>query len=344
MTYRIAVIGFGTVGQGFVELLQEKREYLKETYGLLFELIAISDPVKGSVYDQDGIDIKELLSLVEKEGKISGYKRGIKGWDSIKTIKDTDTDIIAEVTPTNLKTGEPGTTLIKTALSSGKHVITTNKGPIALFYEELMDLADEHEKLLMFDGTVLSGTPSIELACASLVNANIKEIRGILNGTTNYILTQMEDGKEYTEVLKEAQRLGYAETDPTADVDAWDALAKIVILSNVVMDAEIKISDVERKGITGISSADIKKAKEENKRYRLVARVWREDEEIKARVSPELVGENDLLFHILGVDNAIQFQTDILGPVTIVGPGAGRKETGFAILSDLINIHSWLGG
>ena len=339
MTYKLAIIGFGTVGQGFAELLQEKRKYLKDTYGLDFEVVAISDPLKGSIYEENGINLKEVLSLVQKEGEIDGYKRGIKGWDSIKTIRETNADIIAEATPTNLENGEPGATHIRIALREGKHVITTNKGPIALFYRELMELARENGKLLKFEGTVLSGTPAINLALITLAGANINEIRGIMNGTTNYILTQMDTGKDYGEALKEAQRLGYAETKPDADVEGWDALAKIVILSNVLMGADLKVSDVERKGITGITLSDIKKAKQENKRYKLIARAWKEGGKVKARVSPEKVEEDNILFHITGVNNAIQFQTDILGCVTITGPGAGRRETGFALLSDLLDIH-----
>jgi homoserine dehydrogenase len=339
MTYKLAIIGFGTVGQGFAELLQEKGEYLKNTYGLEFEVVAISDPIKGAVYEKDGLDLKEILSLMKREGRIDGYGKGIKGWDSIKTIRETNAQIITEVTPTDLESGEPGITHIRTALRESKHVITTNKGPIALFYRELIKLAQEKGEFLKFEGTVLSGTPAINLGLFTLAGAYVKEIRGIVNGTTNFILTRMDEGKDYNGALKEAQRLGYAETKPDADVEGWDALAKVLILSNVFMNGDLKVSDVERRGITGITSSDIREAKEENRRYKLIARVWREDGEVRARVSPEKVKESDILFHISGVDNAIQFQTDTLGCVTIVGPGAGKRETGFALLSDLISIH-----
>ncbi len=344
MTYNLAIIGFGTVGQGFAELLQEKREPLKNTYGLEFEVVAISDPIKGSIYEDAGVNLKEILTLVKKEGKIDGYAGGIKGWDSIKTIEETNADIIAEATPTNLESGEPGLTHIRTALKRGKHVITTNKGPIALFYRELAQLAKDRGKSLGFEGTVLSGTPAINLSLLTLAGTNISEIIGIMNGTTNYILTQMDAGKDYSEALREAQRLGYAETKPDADVEGWDALAKIVILSNVLMGANLKVSDVEREGITGITPSNIKDAKGEHKRYKLIARAWKENGKVKARVSPEKVDDGNILFHISGVGNAIQFKTDRLGRVTRVGPGAGKRETGFALLNDLISIHRTLMG
>ena len=342
MGYRIAIIGFGTVGQGFAELLHRKREYLKDRYGLEFEVVAISDPAKGSIYEETGINLKELLSLVEKDGKISGYEKGIKGWDSIKTITESNADVIAEASPTNLKDGEPGITHIRTALKERKHVITTNKGPIALFYKGLKKLAEENGRFLLFEGTVLSGTPTINLGVLDLAGARVEEIRGIANGTTNFILSRMAEGKEYEEALKEAQRLGYAETKPDADVEGWDALAKVMILSSVFMDTDFRVSDIRREGITKITASDIKKAKDEKKRYRLIIRVWRENGRVKAKVSPEKVGGEDILYHISGVNNAMQFNTDVLGAVTVIGPGAGKIETGFSLLCDLIRIHSWL--
>ncbi len=342
MSYRLAIIGLGTVGQGFAELLADKKDYLDSLYGLRYQVVAISDPVKGSVFDEGGLDLHQIMSLVKKDGNINAYKHGVRGWDSMKTIKESEADIIAEITPTNLDTGDPGTTFIKTALKERKHVITTNKGPIALHYRELDKLSKENNCLLKFEGTVLSGTPAINLSLLTLAGAEITEIRGIANGTTNYILTKMDEGREYVEVLKEAQRLGYAEAKPDADVEGWDALAKIVILSNVVMGADIKVADVERRGITGISQSDIQQAKNEGKRYKLVARAWKENGKVKARVTPEKVPESDSLFHITGVNNALVFTTDTLGSVTISGPGAGRIETGFSLLNDLISIHRTL--
>lgn len=344
MRYKVACIGFGTVGQGFAELLLEKGEVLRRRYGLEVDLVAISDPLKGSVCDERGLDLREVLSLIERDGKLEGYDRGVKGWDSIRTIKEAGAEIIVEVTPTNLETGEPGATHIRTALNEGKWVITTNKGPIALFYRELSLLAKEKGGALRFEGTVLAGTPVINLSSLNLAGAEIKEIRGIVNGTTNYILTQMGMGKGYNEALLEAQRLGYAEAKPDADVEGWDAVAKVVILANVVMGGELRVSDVEREGITGITPAQIELSRMEHKRYKLIARAWRDSGGIRARVSPEKLGEDDLLFHISGVTNAIEFVTDTLSRVVVVGPGAGRRETGFAVLNDLLSIVREKGG
>jgi len=339
MNYKLAFIGFGVVGQGFAKLLEEKRELLKNSYGLEFTVVAISDPIKGSVYQEGGLDLKKINSLIEKEGKIDSYEQGVKGWDSLKTIKESDANVIVEVSPTNIETGEPGITHIRTALEGKRHVITTNKGPIALFHKELSQLAKKNNVALKFEGTVLSGTPAINLSLDTLTGADVKEIRGIMNGTTNYILTKMAEGRDYGDVLKEAQKLGYAETKPDADVKGWDALAKIVILANVLMGADLKPSDVPTQGITEISLADIEAAKKEGKKFKLIGKAWKEEAKVKAKVSPEKFGNEDFLYHVNGVTNALTFTTDALGNVTIVGPGAGKRETGFSLLVDLLSMH-----
>jgi len=301
--------------------------------------MAISDPVKGSVYSENGLDLTKIIELLDKTGNIKGYPIGIKDFDSIKTIKETDTNLIIETTPTNVKTGEPGLTHMKTALQSKKFVVTTNKGPIALAYPELKKLADENGVCIRFEGTVLSGTPSLNLALEALAGCSISKVQGIVNGTTNFILTKMEDGKGYKDALREAQELGYAETDPTADVEGWDAAVKTVIMANVVMGGNVTIEDVQRKGITEITLDDVKKAKENNKRIKLVAEVLKEEDGIKVSVLPKELPLTHPLANVMNAINALTFTTDHLGDITIIGPGAGRVETGQALLADILAIN-----
>lgn len=338
MGYRLAFIGFGVVGQGFALLLKEKREFLKKNFGLEYAVTAISDPAKGAVYEERGLNLDKILALVDKDGNMNKYNKGIKGWDSLKTITDSNADVIVEVSPTNIKDGEPGITHIRTALGMKKHVITTNKGPIALFYRELATLARKNNVALKFEGTVLSGTPAINLALQTLAGADVREVKGIMNGTTNYILTKMAEGQSYDAVLKEAQRLGYAETKPDADVKGWDAQAKVLILANVVMGGSLRPSDVPTQGIDEITLSDVEQAKKEGKRHKLIGRAWKEGGKIKAKVSPELLGADDFLYHVAGVTNALTFSTDVLEKVTIIGPGAGKKETGFSLLVDFLSM------
>ena len=343
MKWKIAIVGFGNVSQGLVRILDRKKEILKDEYGFDFQLMAISDPVKGSVYDEKGIDLVKIIGLLDKTGNIKGYPTGIKNLDSIKTIKETSTNLIIETTPTNVETGEPGLTHMKTALNSRKHVVTTNKGPIALAYPELKKLADKNGVYIRFEGTVLSGTPSLNLALEALAGCDISRVQGIVNGTTNFILTKMEEGKNYKDALKEAQELGYAETDPTADVEGWDAAVKAVIIADVVMGGNVTIGDVQRKGITQITMEHIKRAKRNNQRMKLIAEVIRGESGIKAAVSPREVPLVHPLANVPGAINALTFTTDHLGDITIIGPGAGRVETGQALLTDILTLNRLLG-
>ncbi len=340
MLHKIAFIGFGTVGQGLVEILRDKRDMLKSKYDLDYSIVAICDFKLGSVYSKDGICPEELLEVIEKTGSIENYPEGEKGWDVLKTINECGADTIFEATYTDIKTGEPATEYVRAALNAGMNVITTNKGPTALKYNELKNLADSKKVQFKIEGTVLSGTPSINLAEKTLAGCDIHEIRGIMNGTTNYILSEMEEGKEYATVLKTAQELGYAEADPTADVEGFDALAKVVILSNVFMDANLKPEDIDRTGITGISLEDIETARKEGKRWKLIGSTKKENGKITGKVAPEKLPLSDPLAGVMGATNALTFSTDLMGDVTIVGAGAGKIETGFSMLVDLIDIHN----
>ena len=340
MHFKLAFIGFGTVGQGLAEILLDKKDFLEKNFNFQWTVVAISDVNKGSISNENGLDMKKVLELVKAGKKLDEYPSGFKGMNSIETITRTDADVIIEVTYTNIKTGEPALTHIKTALNAGKNVVSTNKGPVVKLAADLTKLARSKNVFYGFEGVVLSGTPAINLAKFTLAGNNITGFKGILNGTTNYILTRMEEGMSYEDALKKAQELGYAEADPTSDVEGLDALGKVVILTNVVLDTEISWQDVEIKGITGISKEDIEKAKSEGKRYKLIGSAEvQEGGTVKAKVWPEKLPLNDPLAGVSEATNALTYFTDELGPVTIVGPGAGRRETGFALLIDLLEIN-----
>ena len=339
--YRLALIGFGTVGKGLSEILREKDSYLKGKYGFEYSIVAVSDFKKGSVYDENGLNIDQLLEL-DAVGSLEEYPGGVKGWDALTTIRDSNADVIVELTYTNVQTGQPAIDHCRAAFENGKHVVSSNKGPVAVAYRELQKLADLNNVQFRFEGTVVAGTPIINLATQNLAGCNITCIRGILNGTTNYILSEMEQGSSYEDVLKRAQDLGYAEADPTGDVEGWDALAKVVILSNVVMGGNISTEDVEREGITGISLKDIEIAREAGKRWKLIGETKIENGKIIASVSPQQLPLSDPLASVMGATNALTFTTDYLHDVTVVGPGAGKMETGYSILTDLLDMHRTL--
>ena len=324
---KIAMIGCGVVGQGLLKILKNKAKVLKEQYGFEAELVAVSDKF---------IEQKKEKKHIE-EFKLQG---AVYGLDPIETIHRTSADTVVELSFTDVKTGEPAATHIREAFKNGKNVATTNKGPSALFHRELENLAKENNVEYKFEGTVMSGTPIFSLLDYTLAGNTITGFKGLLNGTTNFILTKMEnEGMAYQEALVLAQKLGYAEADPTADVEGYDALAKVLILSNVVLGGNLKEQDVAREGITGISIEDIKAAAKEGKRYKLIGMAKKEGNNITASVKPQKITLSDPLAGVGGATNAVTFETDLMGPITIQGAGAGKTETGFSVLIDLINIQ-----
>lgn len=340
MHLKLAFIGFGVVGQGLVEILLEKKQLLKEKYDFDWTVVAISDMMKGAVYDQDGLDMQKILHMCKKGEKLDKYPTGIKGLDSLQTITETNADTIIEVTYTDVKTGEPALTHIKTALQAKKHVVSTNKGPVVKEVRALINLAKKNQVFYGYEGVVLAGTPAINLALFTLSGNKISGFKGIMNGTTNYILTRMEEGMSYEEALKKAQELGFAEADPTGDVEGLDALGKVVILTNVVLGKKISWQDVKRTGITNITPDDIQQAKQEGKRWKLIgSSEVTKDGSITAVVEPVKLPLSDPLAGVNEATNALTYFTDELGSVTIVGPGAGKRETGFALLIDLLTLN-----
>jgi homoserine dehydrogenase len=342
MKFRIVFLGFGRVAQGLAKILVEKAATLKKLYDFDFRTVAVSDIAKGSILNNHGLDLEKVLALAKQGRSLEEYPSGRKGLASLDTIKNADATMLVETTWTNLQDAEPGLTHIKAGLKRGLHVVTSNKGPIALAYPELAALARSRRRNLRFEATVMSGTPAINLATEALAGATVKSVRGILNGTTNYILTEMESGRPYSEALRRAQELGYAEADPTGDVEAWDPTGKIVILANVLMSGKLKVAEVHREGITHLTLTDVGSARKEGKRIKLVAKAYVEEGKVKAQVQPERLPLADMLTHVSGVLNAITITTDVQPDVTIIGPGAGGDSAGYALLSDMLAINRTL--
>ena len=333
---RLLFIGFGTVVQGLSELILKKETELKQEYGLDLKVVGIADMLKGSVYAPEGIDLKKALEAV-KNGDLKQLPNQFDG-DALAMINVADADMMVEATYTDIKTGEPATSHIRAALAKGMHVTTTNKGPVALFLRELSKLADANGVKFLYEGSVISGTPLLNLIRETLAGSHITEIKGILNGTTNYILSEMEEGQQYEAVLKKAQELGYAEAVPDADVLGWDALAKVTILANAVFGVDVKPDAFSCKGITEISSEAIAEAKANGKRFKLIGSLKRDGDGVVGSVEPVQMDLSHPLAGVMGATNAVTITTDTLGDITIVGPGAGRIETGYSVLIDIIHV------
>ena len=336
---KLLFIGFGTVGQGLSELLLTKQGELVSQYGLDWRVVGIADMLKGSAYDPNGLDLAEAVACAERGEPLSSWSGVGCDWDAPTMIANADADVMIEVTYTDIKTGQPATDHVRAALDRGMHVTTTNKGPVALNSRELIARAAARGTQFLYEGTVMAGTPLLNLIRETLAGSTISEMQGILNGTTNYILTQMEAGMNYESALARAQELGYAEAVPDADVLGWDALGKVTILANTVFGASLTPDDSPCEGITGITTDDIAKASTEGQRFKLIGRVWRDGDQVRASVGPKLMDLAHPLAGVGGATNAMTITTDALHDVTIVGPGAGRVETGFSLLNDLLAIR-----
>ncbi len=331
---KIILVGFGVIGKGVIKTIMSKKEYLVNKYNLPIDIVAICDS-KGCAIDENGLDLNLALSIKEKTGKISNYPEKGKELSILEVIKTVDADIVIEVTPTNIETGNPGKEYIIKSFEYGKHVITANKGPLAVSYDELISCAKKYNKLFRFEASVGGAMPIINLSNDALAGNEILEIKGILNGTTNYILSKMESEKlDFDTVLKEAQELGYAETNPHQDISGLDTAAKIVILANALINRNVTIKDVKLEGIERITPEAIEMANKGNYTIKLIGEVSKN----KLEVSPKLIPIDDPM-NVKGALNVATIKTDLSKNITVVGRGAGDIETASAILSDIIYIY-----
>lgn len=333
---RLSLAGFGVVGKGFVELLNRKQEYLRQAFDIDARLVGVGNARHGFIYREDGLDMPTVLELGANKQPLTDYERA-RHWDTIlEGLQETGANLLVEATSTNLRDAEPSLSHIITALRMGAHAVSANKGPGALAGLDLLALARQQGVQLRMESSVMAGTPVISTVLEGMAGASIQSVRGILNGTTNYILSAMADGREYAEVLAEAQAQGYAETDPTADVEGHDALAKTLILAALLFHQQLKPEQVAVRGITAISLDEIQQAASEGKRIKLIASLSRQGDQLEASVSPQALSLDDPLARINGITNALSVQADTLREVTIIGPGAGSVETAQGLLADII--------
>ena len=287
---------------------------------------------KGSTHDTAGLNLQKLIEVKKKFGSVKLYDKSKSHLSGIEMIKTLDADIMIETTASNYKDAEPGMTHIITAMKRKMHVISVNKGPLALAFPSLMELAEFNQVLLRFSGTVGGGTPILDYAKNSLRGEKITSFQGILNGTTNYILTNMANGMSFDEALSDAKSKGYVEADESLDLDGLDAGAKLVILANWIMGMKVTMPDIIREGIRNVTSDDIRNAERNSSSIKLIASC-----DGNLRVSPiEIKNDNPLC--VDGTLNAIAFTSEHSGTQTIIGRGAGGTETASSILRDIIDI------
>ncbi|WP_018150734.1 homoserine dehydrogenase [Leeia oryzae] len=347
MKFNLALIGFGGVNHGLAEVIRQKQAMLADRYGMTLNITAVSDMRFGTIWHEDGLDLDALIALPAKGyavddvlAKAGTQRGGASLAETLSMIQLNCVDVVLEATFTNPQTGEPALSHCRTALSAGKHLITTNKGPLALAGHALQSLASEMGVQFLFEGTVMSGTPVLRQLDVTLRGCDISGFRGILNGTCNFVLSQVEAGASFADAIREAQQLGYAEADPTADVEGWDVQLKVAILANALWGNGMKPAEIAREGITGLSEQQVREARAEGYAWRLIGEGRQQaDGSINGTVGPQKLPLTDPLLAAHGANNAVTFTTDLLGAMTVSGPGAGRHETAFAMLSDLIDLN-----
>lgn len=322
------------VGQSFVKLLLSHSTDLYNEYGIKPKVVACADN-GGTVTCNQGLDLDRLLSVKKKKKSVVQYGSDTGTSGILDVIENMDAEVVIELTPTNITDGEPGKSHIITAMKSGKNVITVNKGPLALEFPSLMELAEYNRIEFKFSGTVGGGTPILEFAKRCLKGDRILYFEGILNGTTNYILSKMYEGLNFSQALKDASEKGYAEKDPTLDIDGYDAVAKLVIASNLVMNMKSTMSDVQRTGIRDVQATQVVNERKRGNAIKLIASC----DGKKLVVAPRPVSKKDPIC-VDGTLNAITFTCQHSGQQTIIGKGAGGMETASSILRDLIDIRN----
>jgi homoserine dehydrogenase len=332
-TYKLAFLGFGNVGKALARLLLEKREEIKLRYGIGFEVTGIFTANHGSVIDTRRVDISHALSI-ERYDSISSNLSSVDAFDFIRKC---EADVLFENSPVNYLDGRPAIDHLRLALEIGMHGITANKGPVVHGYQQLSGLAKEKGKHFLFESTVMDGAPIFSLFRNSLPAAQINSIRGVLNSTTNMMLTLMERGNSFEQSVRYCQDIGIAETDPSGDIDGWDAAVKIAALATVLMDAPVKPIEVERKGIRNITLEEIEQSKKVGKRWKLVCSATRYMGGVSTKVSPDLVSPDSPLYAIDGTTSIVQFESDVLGLLSIIEQDPGPHTTAYGLLADFLN-------
>jgi homoserine dehydrogenase len=337
----LALVGFGHVGQRFARLIAEQAETLRTAHDLEPHVVGIATRRHGSVYDEEGIDVDEALADVAAGRRLEGAG-GPSPTDLLQRLGSSRSPlrVLVETTTLAIEDGQPAILHVEAAIDAGCHTVTANKGPVAFAYRRLRDRAAAAGVSFLFEGAVMDGVPVFNLVRETMPAITVLGFRGVVNSTTNHILTALEDGEAFAPALARMQAEGIAEADASLDVDGWDAAAKAAALANVLMNAELTPHLVDRTGIGPDTAAKARDARLRGSRMRLVASGTRDDDgRVVATVRPLELPPEDLLSGLRGTANALILHTDLLGDVAIHQPGGGLTATAYALLSDLIAIR-----
>lgn len=335
--HKLALLGFGSVGQALAHLLLVKRAELEQRYGITFSITGIATGRHGAAIDPSGIDLKDALSLMDERNSLNELSSVSPPSDSLDFIQSSGASVLFENTPVDYHTGQPAVDHLHLALERGMHAITANKGPVVHAYRELSALAASQNRKFLFESTVMDGAPIFSLFRSALPGVRLLAFQGVLNSTTNLILTRMETGDSFEQAVAYAQSIGIAETDPSGDIDGWDAAVKVAALVSVLMQVPLTPVQVDRRGIRDITPDDIDQARQQDKRWKLVCSAHKDGDAISARVAPEMVSRDSPLYSIEGTTSILQFETDVLGRLSIIEENPSPHTTAYGLMADFIN-------
>ena len=338
--YNLALIGFGNVGQALTQLLYRKAEELQTEYDLTFTVTAIATGSHGRAINPAGLDIDQVMSIAQSGGSLDALSATTASDDMCDFITASGADVMFENTPVDYESGQPAIDHIRTALEHGMHAFTANKGPVVHGYNELSKLAREKGKKFYFESTVMDGAPIFSVF-RELPAVNVHKISGVLNSTTNLIFTRMEGGETFDQAVAYAQQIGIAETDPSGDVKGWDASVKLAALVTVVMGVPLVPQQVKREGISKVAnSLSMTIARSTGKRWKQICTAERHGDQVLAQVKPELIDATHPFYNIKGTSSIVQFESDVLGNLSIVETDPSPDTTAYGLLADFINAVS----
>jgi len=312
-----------------LRLLISKESELRRRYDVRWRLTGVATRRAGWLADPDGFN--PIFILNGRWPAVSGpAPRNVREW-----LEKARADVLIEATPVDVQSGQPAIEHLKAALEQGAHAITANKGPVVHAFRELSALAEEKKKKFLFEATVMDGVPIFSLFPLGLPAMDLQGFAGVLNSTTNVVLTEIEKGRSFDEGVKRAQAMGVAEPDPSADIDGWDSAVKTAALGIVLMGVPIKLEQVQRTGISELSEERIRSARTAGMRYKLVCRAQRRGETVDCSVQPELLLAGDPLANLEGTSSAIRFDMDIFS-LSLVEHSPGIEATGYGVLADFV--------
>jgi homoserine dehydrogenase len=330
----LALIGFGNVGRALLHLLGRKKDLLEEEYGFTFKVIGIATGHHGMAIDPGGLDLKQALQVDSLDG-LSKIEPQANIFDF---IRHCGAEYLFENSPVNHETGQPALDYLREGIQQGMHVITANKGPVVHGYEELVKLAASKGVRFMYESTVMDGAPIFSIFRDPLPAVDLHSIQGILNSCTNLIIERMESGESFDQAVQYAQSIGITETDPSEDVDGWDASVKLALLVTILMGVPLKPQEVEREGIRSLIPQMIADALKKGERWKLVCNAVRYGNRVQASVKLKSVSNRSALYAVNGTSSFVQFGMDVLPGLGILESNPGPETTAYGLLADLINV------